>query len=222
MTDEIISRGHPCTYVQGVLWYRVKGPVTFTADIPPEKSKAVRVRNLPQKAVVGVAVQARGEVVVSFLNDTDYKRFPHVKRPLFQGRVEKQFSFSVTIPAPGDYFVVFHNTSGTNPRSITVTVRAARRTHATLGKSRELPGYQRGLADAEEKLRRFERKLNKIFVFQPFPIRAKQCGAPKAFAGSTGIVLCREYSQKLYVVLGDKTKAAALYFTPQRVSATHL
>ena len=24
MTEEIISRGHPCTYVQGVLWYGVK------------------------------------------------------------------------------------------------------------------------------------------------------------------------------------------------------
>ncbi len=23
MTEEIISRGHPCTYVQGVLWYGV-------------------------------------------------------------------------------------------------------------------------------------------------------------------------------------------------------
>ncbi len=24
MTEEIISRGHPCTYVQDVLWYGVK------------------------------------------------------------------------------------------------------------------------------------------------------------------------------------------------------
>ncbi len=216
MTEEIISRGHPCTSVQGVLWYGVKGPVTFTADIPPEKSKAVRLRTLPNEAVVGVDVQTRGEVVVSFLNDTDYKRFPHVKRPLFQGRVEKRFSFSVTIPASGHYFVVFLNSSRAEPRAVTVTVRAAPGDWSGRAKEkrRALRRRPSDLVEAEKKLREFERKLNKIFIFEPFPIRAKKCGAPTAFAGSTGIVLCREYAQKLYGTLGDKAKAAdALLFT---------
>ena len=104
----------------------VKGPVTFTVDVPPRKWKALKVRNLPKGAVVGVQVQTSGEVTVSFVNASNYRLLPRPIRPLFQGRVEKRFSFSIKIPISGNYFVVFHNSSGEEPRAITVKVRAAR------------------------------------------------------------------------------------------------
>ncbi len=205
-----------CLSLLGLGASHVKGPVTFTVDVPPVKWKALKVRNLPKGAVVGVNVRTSGEVAVSFVNAADYKRFPRIDRPLFQGRVEKRFSFSVTIPASGHYFVVFLNSSRAEPRVVTVTVRAAPGDWSGKAKEkrRALRRRPSDLVEAEKKLREFERKLNKIFIFEPFPIRAKKCGAPTAFAGSTGIVLCREYAQKLYGTLGDKAKAAdALLFT---------
>ena len=61
----------------------------------------------------------------------------------------------------------------------------------------------------DQKLSDFERRLNQVFVFDPFPIHAKQCGAPQAFSGPSGIVLCQEFAVMLLATLGDQTKAAA-------------
>jgi hypothetical protein len=105
---------------------QVKGPVTFTVEVPPGKWKALRLRNVPTGALVAVEVRTSGDVVVAFVDGTEYQRYPAVQRPLFAGRVEKRIAFSVTAPAAGNYFVVFDNLSGTESRVVTVQVRAAR------------------------------------------------------------------------------------------------
>jgi len=105
---------------------QVKGPMTFTVEVPPGKWKTLRLRNVPSDALVAVEVQTNRDVVVAFVDGTEYKRYPAVQRPLFSGRVDKNISFSVTTPAAGDYFVVFDNLSGREPRTVTVKVRAAR------------------------------------------------------------------------------------------------
>jgi hypothetical protein len=105
---------------------QVGGPVTISVEVPPGKWKAVRLRNLPKGAVVAIRVQASGEIAVAFVDAGDYRRFPAVARPLFASRIEKQLSFSVAMPAVGDYFVVFDNRLGDESRAITVTIRATR------------------------------------------------------------------------------------------------
>jgi hypothetical protein len=47
-------------------------------------------------------------------------------------------------------------------------------------------------------------------VFDPFPIGTKKCGAPKAFVGPSGIILCTEYVHHLSDLLKDpeRTKDA--------------
>lgn len=100
--------------------------VMLTVDVPAGKFKAVRLRNLPKGALVAIAVQASGVIVVAFLSAADADRFPTVKRPLFLARVEKRLSFSVTTPAAGNYFVVFDNRTGDEARSVAVTVEATR------------------------------------------------------------------------------------------------
>ena len=172
-----------------------KGPFTFSVEVPVTKWKAMRLKNLPKDAVVGVKIETSGEVGVSFLDSTDYLLFPKPVRPVFQGRVQKKISFSVTIPDSGHYYVVFFNDSGAEPRAVKVTVRAAR-------------GAQKNLAAAQERLQKFERRLNRIFIFETFSISVKECGEAKAFTGPTGIVLCKEYVQKLYETL-KKNKAKA-------------
>jgi hypothetical protein len=186
-----------------------EGLATVNIDILPGKWKAIRLRNLPKDAVVAVQVVSNGEIAVALLDSQGYQRLSKTRRPLFLGRVEKQLSFSVSIPQKGDYFVVLENRSGQNPREVTVTVRAAR---AGAGQKKS----------AEEILTTFERQLHHIFVFDPFPIGTQKCGTPKAFAGPSGILLCEEYVHHLYDILKDKqwTKEAlsfSLYHELARV-----
>lgn len=111
----------------GLTVFPAAAQILFTVDVPPRKWKTVRLRNLPGEATVAVRVQASGKVVVAFITAEDYRSYPAVKRPLFVGRVQTQLSFSVTTPAAGNYFVVFDNRAGDEPRAITVTVNAFRR-----------------------------------------------------------------------------------------------
>ena len=105
---------------------QVKGPITLSVDVPSGKWKALRLRNLPTDAMIAVEVQTSRDVIVAFVDGTEYRRYPAVQRPLFSGRVEKQMSFSVTTVVAGDYFVVFDNLSGRESRAVTVKVRASR------------------------------------------------------------------------------------------------
>ncbi len=49
-----------CLSLLGLGASHVKGPVTFTVDVPPVKWKALKLRNLPKEAVVGVNVRTSG------------------------------------------------------------------------------------------------------------------------------------------------------------------
>jgi hypothetical protein len=179
---------------------------TLTIDVPPEQWKAIRLQNLPKDAAVAVQVQSNGKVAVAFVREDDYKRSPSSVRPLFHGLAETRLSFSVIIPAADNYLVVFDNRKATEARAITVTIRAVP------GKSDETT--QKMHREFERRLGTFERRLNQVFDFDPFPIRAKQCGTPQAFSGPSGIVLCQEFAVMLLATLDDKAKAAdALMFT---------
>jgi hypothetical protein len=101
--------------------------------------------------------------------------------------------FSVSIPAAGNYFVVLTNHRSTGPQEVKLTVSAAR-------------GSVDQKEAADKILRTFERQLHRIFVFDPFPIGVENCGVPKAFAVTSGIVLCAEYVYHLYDTINDKEK----------------
>ena len=87
---EVVHDGNPLIAAGAV-----KGPFTFSVEVPVSKWKAMRLKNLPKDAVVGVKIETSGEVGVSFLDSTDYLLFPKPVRPVFQGRVQKKISFSV-------------------------------------------------------------------------------------------------------------------------------
>jgi len=169
------------------------GLVSLNVNISQGKWKGIRLRNLPKDASVAVQVVSSGEIVVALVDSKGYQRFSETGGPLFLGRVEKKLAFAVSIPAKGDYFVVLDNRSGKEPRTVRVTVRAAR---AGAGQTKA----------AGEVLRKFEQELHKLFVFDPFPMGIKKCGAPKAFVGTSEIVLCAEYVQHLYDILKDQER----------------
>jgi hypothetical protein len=179
---------------------------TFTTDVPAGQWKAVRVRNLPAAAKIAVEANSTGGVGIAFLDNTDYKNFPAIVHPLFQGQFEQRLSFTVTIATPGDYYALLDNRTGTSARQVVVTIKGSRG-----GPARVSPASMEKL---QASLDEFEQKLMKIFIFQSFPLKVKRCGMAQAFASAKGIVLCAEYAEKLYETLGEKDKVSdALLFT---------
>ena len=71
-------------------------------DIAPGKSKSVRLRSLPQGAVVAVRVTS------------------------FRGVVQDKLSFRVTIPEADDYLLVLNNRAGQETLKVEVEMRASR------------------------------------------------------------------------------------------------
>ena len=171
-----------------------KGPVALNVDIPPDTRKAVRLRNLPRDAVVDVAVVSSGEIIVAVVDSDGYARYPSGSRPLFLGQVDDRLSFSLKIPATDHYYLVLQNRSATRSRSATIMIRAAR-------------GETVQFEAADQVLQKFEQQLHQLFIFDPFPIQVKRCGANQIFDSAPEIVLCAESAQNLYRILGDKALA---------------
>lgn len=181
------------------------GPVTFATDVAPGKTSALRLRQVPRGAVLGIRVETSGEIGILVVDGADFRRFPAVVRPLFRGRLDSRVAFSVVAPAPGDYFVLLDNRSGAAARAVNVTVAA------TAGGAQAGAPIGRAL---QRKLEEFERKLAQVLVFDPLAIRVAPCGAPRVVTDASGITLCTEYVRALQAALGDRQRASdALLFT---------
>jgi hypothetical protein len=100
------------------------GVVSLNVDIPAGKFKGIRLKNIPKDAAVAVEVVSNGEIVVALMDSKTYRSFSDTSRPLFLGLVEKRLSFSVTIPATDNYYVVLNNRSGQQERKVKITIRA--------------------------------------------------------------------------------------------------
>ena len=96
----------------------------LNTEVGPGKWKAIRLKNLPKGASVGLAVTSSGTVDLIFIHRDELKRFPAAVNPLFQGTVERKLEFSVVIPASGDYFVIFDNRMGKEPQKVRLLIRA--------------------------------------------------------------------------------------------------
>ncbi|MBI5855926.1 MAG: hypothetical protein HZB35_12025, partial [Nitrospirae bacterium] len=141
----------------------------FSVDVPTGQSKSVKLNTLPQGTVVAVTVQTDGQVDVAFVNQEDFRNLRPTARPLFRGQLDTQMSFSVTIPAGGDYFLVFSNRQGNTSRAVTVTVKA----EAGLSDARRA-ALER-LKASERTLKAFEARLTLALIFKPIPIAIRAC-----------------------------------------------
>jgi hypothetical protein len=98
----------------------------MSVDLPGGKHKAVRLRNLPKGAIMAVAVQTSGPITISLLSELDYRRFPKVEDPVFLGTVERKLSFTVSIPAAGNFYLVLDNRRAEDARKVKFLIRAQR------------------------------------------------------------------------------------------------
>ena len=175
---------------------------TVNVEVRGGTWKSIRLKNLPKGAVVALDMSTDGAVTVTLVDEADHRRAPDFREPLFTSRVDRKISFSVTIPSPGNFYVVFDNRLTAASRSINLTV------HAERGKTRDRN------AAAERILKRFENQLNKVFIFEPFPVHVKECGQATTFVRDSGIVLCAQYARKLHDMLADQARSSdALLFS---------
>src|SRR5258708_29320907 len=100
------------------------GQALLNTEVGTAKWKAVRMKNLPKGAAVGLTVVCTGNVDLIFVHQDELKRFPAAVNPLFQGTVERKLQFSVVIPLSGDYYVIFDNRQGKEMQKVKILIRA--------------------------------------------------------------------------------------------------
>jgi hypothetical protein len=98
----------------------------MTVELAGGKWKAVRLRNLPKDARLGVAVQSDATIGVSLLKEQDFKLYPKPQEPVFMGSSERSLSFTATIPETGNYYLVLDNRASSETRKVKFGIRASR------------------------------------------------------------------------------------------------
>lgn len=81
----------------------------LSVDVPSGRWKSILLKNLPKSSVVKAEIKSDGPIIVTFVDETKYEKFPDIERPLFQGNVRDKITFSVEIPTTGHYYLVFNN-----------------------------------------------------------------------------------------------------------------
>lgn len=180
---------------------------SLSSTISPGSWKGIRLKNLPTGAKIGVRCTADHPVKILFVNQENYDQFPKIEHPLFTGMVKNKFSFSVLIPKTGHYYLIIDNRDGQQTSECDITITAAA--------DGKLTGVtQKQVEEVSEKvdlaLQKFGERLNKVFIFKPFPIETKLCGSEKAYCSKDGVVLCLEYINKIYKTLADREKAQSV------------
>jgi hypothetical protein len=96
----------------------------LNSKVPAGKWKAVRLKNLPKGASLGVRVVANASLVVILVHESELKRYPSPISPTFQGTLERTLTFSVVIPDSGNYYIIFDNRRGDDERRVRVLIQA--------------------------------------------------------------------------------------------------
>ena len=202
------------TFVTGLVLAGLDAPLVFaknqmanlSVEVPARSWKGVKLRNLPQAAVVGVTVITTGTVTIAVVDASGYAKFPKLAHPLFLGNADSQLAFSVTIPTAGDYFLVVDNQGSREARSIELNVRAAR--SASDASRNQSPPSTTRLRQVEDQLQAFSNRLARALVYKPVRIFVQQCDSKELFLRSSfSLGLCLEYAQWLSSNLADKPLA---------------
>ena len=99
---------------------------SLSTEVPAGQFRGLRIRNVPRSARIAIAVKATGRIALSLLTAEDAAKYPAPGEPLFSAPVESALSFSVVIPAAGDYVLMLDNAKGEVPSKVNLLVRAAR------------------------------------------------------------------------------------------------
>lgn len=182
-----------------------------SVDVDPGVWKSVRLKNLPQNASLKVEVKCDSPITFVLVNEGEYGSYPDISRSLFQSTVRDSLSFAVKIPATGNYYLVFDNSEGKSTVKVDTVVQGASGADALFQQSSRSVPQDNAF---EKDLGALATDLNRLFIFDPFPISAKRCGKEGAFSGPEGVIVCLEFVKKVSTTMGDREKARnVLLFT---------
>jgi hypothetical protein len=100
--------------------------VAVTTEIPPGKSRSIRLRALPAGALLAVRVVTSGRVLVALVGMKQLKDPTPQSKPLFRASVRDKLSFRVTIREADDYLLVLNNRAGKEALSVDTQISAVR------------------------------------------------------------------------------------------------
>jgi hypothetical protein len=107
---------------------RTQGPSqlnqTVGVTVPEGTSSTIRMLNLQGGTRLAFAVQAQDALWVLFVDEENWKRFPQGATPVLSARVKPALSFSVQVPADGNYYLVLDNRERTSPNAVKLQLRA--------------------------------------------------------------------------------------------------
>lgn len=96
-----------------------------TAVIPAGEYRGVRLNNVPEGAVVEIAVVSDGRINVLLLHEDDAAHFPSDVEPLASGAGENTVGFSARAPHRGVYYLIIDNRSSDQRRQVSIDITAS-------------------------------------------------------------------------------------------------
>ena len=99
----------------------------MTVEVPAGQTRSIRLRAIPHGSTIAVRLESSGNLLVALVGAKQLKVPGAPPKPLFRGSMERKLSFRVAIPERDDYLLVLNNRRGTEPRSVEVEIRSARR-----------------------------------------------------------------------------------------------
>lgn len=190
--------------------FAAKRNIQFLVDAEAGQWKAARLKNLPKETTLQIIATGEKNFTALVVDEKSYSLLPRVDKPLFHKIIDKELTFSLTIPRTDNYYLVLDNRLGINKVSV----------HFEINASYDGPAYKKAEAQQKPDIAAFENRLNnipkeleKLFIFSPFPIDTKSCGNANIMTSSEGITLCLEFLQKLATNLtsNEKVKEVLLF-----------
>ena len=97
-----------------------------STEVPAGQSKSVRLENLPQGAVLTIAIVTSGRLLVALVGAKELKRSRSRAKALFRGAVDRKLAFRITIHEADDYYLVLNNRKGSEALTVETQIRAVR------------------------------------------------------------------------------------------------
>ena len=99
----------------------------MTVEVPAGQTRSIRLRSVPGGSVMAIRIESDGRVLVALVAAKQLKNPGSPPKALFRGSADRKLTFRVSIAERDDYFLVLNNRQGTEPRSVEVEIRSARR-----------------------------------------------------------------------------------------------
>lgn len=87
-------------------------------------SATVRMLNLSKGTRLAFVMQAQEALWVVFLDEENFKRYPHGATALLTARLAPGLSFGLQVPAAGNYYLVLDNRERAEPNKVQMQLRA--------------------------------------------------------------------------------------------------